>query len=247
MRRRFVERMLSKSNKGEIVKKDAPKEENCTEEEQHKKSAPGEAVDGVPSEAAEGAPCEAVDGVPSEAAEGVSGEAVDGAPDEAGDVVPSEAADVVPDEAVDGAPDKDEEQGSKELKEDIFDDTDVCQYLGTRRRTLWAERKKSMRGKDWDCRGSHAGMTRSWVARRKGVSGSEVKLKPVEDGDGITTVKVIAKAPNMQVMLCEKMSTEEVVPVRTRDSRMFHIGDQIDCVEEMGRLRYDANLNREKV
>ena len=127
----------------------------------------------------------------------------------------------------------------------IYDDTNVCQALGLRRRILVQKRTAASRGRDWGCVGEHAGMTEGWI-RRWNAKADIGRMKPIELGDGITTVKVVGHVTNSGVILAAKVSDGTRVMVRVLDARYLHRGDEMDCRTLGGLLTYAPELNRER-
>lgn len=119
---------------------------------------------------------------------------------------------------------------------DVFDDTDVCRVLQLRRRVLVAARTRNTRGVDWDVRGTHAGMTRTWVLKRNPKADLS-RFKPVKAGDGIVTVQAAARVENLRRIVCTFVGSESKVVASVRDSRYIRLGDQFDC-QWLGRTLY---------
>ena len=127
----------------------------------------------------------------------------------------------------------------------IYDDTDVCRTLGLRRRILVQHRTAASRGTDWGCVGEHAGMTEEWI-RRWNRNADMEGMKPIEEGDGITTVKMVGHVTNSGVILAAKVSDGTRVMVRVLDARYLHRGDEMDCRMQGGILTYAPEMNRER-
>ena len=137
---------------------------------------------------------------------------------------------------------------------EIYDDTDVCRVLGWRKRKLGEYRELPWtRGEDWDVVGGHVGMTGrfmrectcqyeydAWqrLADKNG-------LKRIEPDDGIWTVKMVRRNPNLQMATVEVIATGEQKPCRVRDARRIAIGEVFDCRMEDGRLVMSEGLNTE--
>lgn len=127
----------------------------------------------------------------------------------------------------------------------IFDDTDVCRTLGIRKRVLVQHRVESKRGIDWDVCGTHAGMTEKWI--RGWNAKADLKgMKPLQPGDGITTVRVVGHVQNIGVIVAARVCDGTRVMVRVLDARYLHKGDEMDCQMSGGMLTYDQRLNRER-
>lgn len=127
----------------------------------------------------------------------------------------------------------------------IFDDTDVCRALGLRRRVLVRARKAARRGIDWDCAGTHAGMTLGWI-RAWNANANMGAAKPASEGDGIVTVRIVGHVTNPGVIIAERVADGTKVMVRVNDARHLHRGDEMDCMMQGGMLTYVQELNRER-
>ena len=122
----------------------------------------------------------------------------------------------------------------------LYDDTDVCQVLG-----LVQHRATSKRGIDWGVCGSHAGMSAKWI--REWNSKADLKrMKPLQPGDGVTTVRVVGHVQNTGVIVAARVSDGTRVMVRVLDARYLHRGDEMDCRTVGGMLSYAPELNRER-
>ena len=127
----------------------------------------------------------------------------------------------------------------------LYDDTDVCQVLGLRKRVLVQHRATSKRGMDWGVCGDHAGMSAKWI--RAWNSKADLKrMKPLQPGDGVTTVRVVGHVQNMGVIVAARVSDGTRVMVRVMDARYLHRGDEMDCRTVGGMLSYAPELNRER-
>ena len=127
----------------------------------------------------------------------------------------------------------------------IYDDTDVCRVLGIRRRILVRARTPERRGIDWDVAGWHAGMTEAWI-RAYNRNASIEGMKPVEESDGITTVRVARRVTNGDLAVAQRVKDGTIVTVRGIGNAWFlHIGDEMDCRMQGGSLAYAPELNRE--
>lgn len=131
---------------------------------------------------------------------------------------------------------------SREMR--IFDDTDTCRMLGLRKRIVVAARTERNRNRDWAVVGEHAGMSEEWILK-KNPSAKIETAKQIAAADGITTVRIIGRCTNDQVMIARKVSNGERVMVKVRDSSMHFIGDQMDCRHIGGILQFMQNLNPE--
>ena len=128
----------------------------------------------------------------------------------------------------------------------IFDDTDVCRELGLLRRVLVRERARGVRGVDWDCVDGHAGMTVGWI-RRWNAKADTSRMKPVAQGDGIVTVRIVGRVTNADVVAAERVCDGTRVMVRGVGSAWYlHIGDEMDCRMIGGMLTFEQGLNRER-
>ena len=138
-----------------------------------------------------------------------------------------------------------EEEKVRLMEDAVYDDTDVCRVLGIRRRILVQHRTAASRGKDWECAGEHAGMKEGWIRRWNAKADIE-SMKPIEEGDGITTVKVAGHVPNRETVLAVKVSDGARVIARVPDAQLLHRGDEMDCRMQGGMLTYAPELNRER-
>lgn len=128
----------------------------------------------------------------------------------------------------------------------IFDDTEVCALLGLRKREIVKRRTEERRGVDWDCVGWHAGMTAAWI-RSWNRTADVRRLKPVEPGDGIVTVRVVGRVVNGDVVRAVRVTDGTCVTVRgIRNAWYLHAGDEMDCRMIGGMLTFDHALNRER-
>ncbi len=135
---------------------------------------------------------------------------------------------------------------------EIYDDTDVCRVLGWRKRKLIEYRMPWTYTEEWDIVDFHAGMTGKCIRQLKGVPEEdwprwtdENGLKRIEPADGIWTVKMVRRNPNLQMATVEVIATGELKPCRVRDARRITIGEVFDCRMEGGRLVMKECLNTE--
>ena len=127
----------------------------------------------------------------------------------------------------------------------VYDDTDVCRLLGIRRRVLVARRKAAPRGSAWDVVGEHVGMTENWI-KEWNCKAAVCSLKPVEKGDGIHTLEVIAKTSNIRLAVCRVIADGRTETVGVPDNRTLYIGDQFDAKKVGKRLEYVPEINVER-
>ena len=135
---------------------------------------------------------------------------------------------------------------------EIYDDTEVCRVVGWRRKKLAESRLPWTRGEEWEIVGLHVGMTGKWIRQIKGVSEDEWPqwaekngLKRIGREDGIVTVEMKRRHPNLQMATVEPLGSVEQVVCRVRDSRRIEIGQVFDCRMEGGRLVMKESLNTE--
>ena len=135
---------------------------------------------------------------------------------------------------------------------EIYDDTDVCRVLGWRRSKLAGYRRPGNKGACWDVVGGHVGMTGHWVRALMAVAeidwprwAEAMGLKRIGREDGIWTVKMLRRHPNVQMASVEVIATGEVKACRVRNSRRIAIGEVFDCRVEGGRLVMKESLNTE--
>ena len=135
---------------------------------------------------------------------------------------------------------------------EIYDDTEVCRVVGWRRKKLAESRLPWTRGEEWEIVGLHVGMTGKWIRQIKGVSEDEWPqwaekngLKRIGREDGIVTVEMKRRHPNLQMATVEPLGSVEQVVCRVRDSRRIEIGQVFDCRMEGGRLVMKESLNPE--
>lgn len=126
----------------------------------------------------------------------------------------------------------------------IYDDTDVCRLLGLRKRIVVAARKEHRRGQDWAVEGEHAGMTGRWILEKK-PDADLGALVPVGRQDGITTVKIIGRCQNSQVLIARKVCNGERVMVRVRNGSRHFVGDEMDTRLIGQMLQFQESLNPE--
>ena len=144
------------------------------------------------------------------------------------------------------------EQKLLDWRPEIYDDTDVCRVLGWRKRKLMEYRTGWVFGAVCDRVGMHFGTTGKCLRQLKGVPeddwprwAEENGLKRIERDDGIWTVKMVRRNPNMQMATVEVIATGEQKPCRVRDARRIAIGEVFDCRMEGGRLVMAEGLNTE--
>ena len=135
---------------------------------------------------------------------------------------------------------------------EIYDDTDVCRVLGWRKMKLMEYRIGWVWGAVFDRVGMHIGTTGKCLRQLKGVPdedwprwAEENGLKRIEPGDGIWTVRMVRRNPNLQMATVEVIATGEQKPCRVRDARRIAIGEVFDCRIEGGRLVMAEGLNTE--
>ena len=126
----------------------------------------------------------------------------------------------------------------------IYDDTDTCRLLGLRKRIVVAARTEKNRGRDWGIEGEHAGMSEDWIMNKNPAAKID-SVQPILPGDGITTVRIIGRSTNGQIMIAQKVSDGERVMVRVRDSSMHFVGDQMDTRRIGHMLQFMQELNPE--
>ena len=135
--------------------------------------------------------------------------------------------------------------GGVERHATIFDDTDVCQILGLRRRELVKARASGEHGTDWDVAGTHAGMTARWI-RRWNANAMIESMKPVDPGDGIVTVRIVGRVQNGDMARAVRVADGTVVTVRgIANAWYLHIGDEMDTMMIGGGLMFVQSLNTE--
>ena len=130
----------------------------------------------------------------------------------------------------------------------VYDDVSICRALRIHRRVIANARTKKSRGKDWDCVGCHAGMTKDWIERealKRGIAPDFTNhpLKPIEPGDNVVSCKLLGTWPNRTRVTVEIVATGEVriatVP-NADDFRLYEIFDAYDYGSE---LTWLAKLN----
>lgn len=146
------------------------------------------------------------------------------------------------------APDGEErEAGVSEKKPPVvYGDVAVCQALRIRRRLIAAARTKNARGRDWDCVGLHAGMTKDWVYRKAAelhVTPNFDLLKPIEENDGVISCVLAAVVPNPQRVVAEIVATGERKPVWVKDSTEMRLREIFDCFDDHGTVSMRLDLN----
>lgn len=135
---------------------------------------------------------------------------------------------------------------------EIYDDTDVCRVLGWRKRKLMEYWMGWVWGAVFDRVGMHIGTTGHCLRQLKNVPdedwprwAEENGLKRIERDDGIWTVRMVRRNPNLQMATVEVIATGELKPCRVRDARRIAIGEVFDCRMEGGRLVMAEGLNTE--
>lgn len=135
---------------------------------------------------------------------------------------------------------------------EIYDDTDVCRVLGWRKRKLMEYRIGWAWGAVFDRVGMHIGTTGKCLRQLNGVPdedwqrwAEENGLKRIERDDGIWTVRMERRNPNLQIATVVVIATGEQKPCRVRDARRITIGEVFDCRMEGGRLVMAEGLNTE--
>lgn len=135
---------------------------------------------------------------------------------------------------------------------EIYDNTDACRVLGWRRHKLVEYLQRCVWGTVFDSVGMHIGITGRCLRQLMAVAEidwprwAEARgLKRIERDDGIVTVKMMRRNPNVQMASVEVIATGEVKACRVRDSRKLAIGEVFDCRVEGGRLVRSEELNKE--
>lgn len=108
-------------------------------------------------------------------------------------------------------------------------------------------RTKNSRGKDWDCVGMHAGMSRDWVAKKMLEIGKPItdlgKINPIKPDDGVVSMKLLGTWSNSQRVTAEVVADGSIEFVTVRDSRDMHLGDIFDCRKYGNTLYMTDDLN----
>lgn len=135
---------------------------------------------------------------------------------------------------------------------EIYDNTDACRVLGWRRHKLVEYLQRCVWGTVFDRVGMHIGITGRCLRQLMAVAEidwprwAEARgLKRIGREDGIWTVKMMRRNPNVQMASVEVIATGEVKACRVRDSRKLAIGEVFDCRVEGGRLVRSEELNKE--
>lgn len=128
----------------------------------------------------------------------------------------------------------------------LYGDVSVCQALGIRRRVIAAARTKNARGRDWDCLGLHAGMTKEWVdakALEIHVVPKFDLLKPIQPDDGVVSCVLSGVVPNNRRAIAEIVATGERIVVWVSDSSMMKFREIFDCYDDNGTISMRRDLN----
>ena len=128
----------------------------------------------------------------------------------------------------------------------VYGDLAVCRALRIRRRVIAAARTKESRGRDWDCVGLHAGMTKDWVDRKAlemHVVPDFKHLQPIEPGDHVVSCKLSACVPNPQRAVVEYVATGKRKVVWVSDTTRMRMNEIFDCYDNNGTVSERRDLN----
>ena len=130
----------------------------------------------------------------------------------------------------------------------VYDDMTVCRLLRIHRRVLAAARTKTARGKDWDCVGLHAGMTRAWIdqeALKRGIvpDFTNVPLKAIEQGDRVVSCILMGTWANRQRVTVKIAATDEIRIATVKDADDFSLYEIFDAIDYGSELCWEQRLN----
>ena len=128
----------------------------------------------------------------------------------------------------------------------LYGDVAVCQALRIRRRVIADARTKESRGRDWDCIGLHAGMTKDWVYRKAlelHVVPDFSKMQPIVADDHIVSCTLACVVPDNKKVIAEFVATGERRTVWVADSSMMRLREIFDCYDDHGTLSANRDLN----
>lgn len=128
----------------------------------------------------------------------------------------------------------------------VYGDLAVCRALRIRRRVIAAARTKESRGRDWDCVGLHAGMTKDWVDRKAlelHVVPDFKHLQPIADDDHVVSCMLSACVPNPQRAVVEYVATGERKIVWVKDTTHMRMREIFDCYDNNGTVSERSDLN----
>ena len=128
----------------------------------------------------------------------------------------------------------------------VYGDLSVCRALRIRRRVIAAARTKESRGRDWDCVGLHAGMTKDWIDRKAlelHVVPDFKFLQPISEGDHVVSCMLSACVPNPQRAVVEYVATGERKVVWVADTRYMRMREIFDCYDNNGTVSELRELN----
>ena len=128
----------------------------------------------------------------------------------------------------------------------VYGDLAVCRALRIRRRVIAAARTKESLGRDWDCVGLHAGMTKDWIDRKAlelHVVPDFKFLQPIEPDDHVVSCMLSACVPNPQRAVVEYVATGERKVVWVADTRYMRMREIFDCYDNNGTVSELRELN----
>lgn len=128
----------------------------------------------------------------------------------------------------------------------VYGDLAVCRALRIRRRLIAAARTKESRGRDWDCVGLHAGMTKEWIDRKAlelHVVPDFRHLQPIEPNDHVVSCMLSACVPNPQRAVVEYVATGERKVVWVADTTQMRMREIFDCYDNNGTVSERRDLN----
>jgi len=130
----------------------------------------------------------------------------------------------------------------------VYDDVSVCRALRIHRRVIASARTKYSRGKDWDCVGRHAGMTKDWIERealKRGIvpDFTNNPLKPIEPDDNVVSCKLIGTWPNRTRVTVEIVANGEVRIATVPNADEFRLYEIFDAQDYGSELTWTTKLN----
>lgn len=130
----------------------------------------------------------------------------------------------------------------------VYDDVSICRALRIHRRVIANARTKKTRGKDWDCVGRHAGMTKDWIERealKRGIvpDFTNNPLKPIQPGDRVVSCILVGTWPNKTRVTVKLVATGDIKIATVRDADEFCLYEIFDAQDYGSELTWTAKLN----
>lgn len=132
------------------------------------------------------------------------------------------------------------------LRQPVYGDVSVCAALRIRRRVIAEARTKESRGRDWDCVGMHAGMTKDWIYRKAlelHIVPDFSKMQPIAADDHVVSCTLACVVPDNRKVVAEFVATGERRTAWVADSSMMRLREIFDCYDDHGTLSANRDLN----